>query len=317
LVRRPAGKLEFEADQLNATKRFAVVVFISDASFSGNILGQRLFANAGGCGGEGADDFQAAFRHHDDDTRGFDAFEVIGFSGLDFPDLPLLSGRGKVGAVLGEQAKWSQGKQNQCEGGGFHFYILGFQAKKSTRWLDRGSGGLYQPWMRILGIDPSIRCTGYGVIEVVGSKPRAVAFGSIPIPAKITQPAALAEIVRVLREVIDEHHPDEAAVESVIYAQSFKTAIAMGSARGAVMIAVAQAGLSLVEYPSRLVKKAATGMGGAQKAQVGFMMRAMLGLTATPQADAADALAVALTHLQHRKMTTPIKSRAQASANDK
>jgi crossover junction endodeoxyribonuclease RuvC len=157
--------------------------------------------------------------------------------------------------------------------------------------------------MRVLGIDPSIRCTGYGVIEVVGTKPRAVAFGSIPIPAAISQPVALAEIVRVLREVIEEHHPDEAAVESVIYAQSFKTAIVMGSARGAVMVAVAQAGLSLVEYPSRLVKKAATGMGGAQKAQVGFMMRAMLGLTATPQADAADALAVALTHLQHRKMT--------------
>ena len=157
--------------------------------------------------------------------------------------------------------------------------------------------------MRVLGIDPSIRCTGYGVIELAGGRQRAVTFGSIPIPARVSQPAALTEIVRVLREVIREFHPDEAAVEAVIYAQSFKTAIAMGSARGAVMVAVGEAGLPLVEYPSRLVKKASTGLGGARKAQVGFMIRAMLGLTATPQADAADALAVAMTHLQHRKAT--------------
>lgn len=159
--------------------------------------------------------------------------------------------------------------------------------------------------MRVLGIDPSIRCTGYGVLEMQGNRCRAVAFGSIPVPARVSQPAALVEIVRVLREVIGEHRPQEAAMEAVIYAQSFKTAIAMGSARGAAMVAVAEAGLSLVEYPSRLVKKAATGLGGAQKAQVGFMMRALLGLTATPQADAADALAVALTHLQHRKDGKP------------
>ncbi|MDX6767480.1 MAG: crossover junction endodeoxyribonuclease RuvC [Candidatus Methylacidiphilales bacterium] len=155
--------------------------------------------------------------------------------------------------------------------------------------------------MRVLGIDPSIRCTGYGIIELVAKKPRAVAFGSIPVPARVSQGPALLEIVRVLRGVIGEHRPDEAAMEAIIYAQSLKTAIVMGSARGAVLVAVAEAGLPLVEYPSRLVKKAATGFGAAQKAQVGFMMRAMLGLTSTPQADAADALAVALTHLQHRQ----------------
>jgi crossover junction endodeoxyribonuclease RuvC len=156
--------------------------------------------------------------------------------------------------------------------------------------------------MRILGIDPSIRCTGFGVLEVEGARMRAVAFGSIPIAARVTQPQALAEIARGLREVIAQHRPEEAAIEAIIYAQSFKTAIVMGSARGAALVAVAEAGLPVVEYPSRLVKKASTGLGGARKEQVGFMIRAMLGLTATPDADAADALAVALTHAQHRQM---------------
>lgn len=154
--------------------------------------------------------------------------------------------------------------------------------------------------MRVLGIDPSIRCTGYGVVEQVEGRCRAVAFGSILVPARVSQPQALAEIVRRLREVVTETRPDEAAIEAIIYAQSVKTAITMGSARGAALVAVGEAGLRVVEYPSRLVKKAATGLGGAQKQQVGFMMRAMLGLTTTPDPDAADALAVAMTHLQHR-----------------
>jgi crossover junction endodeoxyribonuclease RuvC len=155
--------------------------------------------------------------------------------------------------------------------------------------------------MRILGIDPSIRRTGFGVLEVTGQKITAVAFGSIPVAPKVSQAQALAEIARVLREVIATHRPDEVAVEGIIYAQSYQTAIVMGSARGAALVAVGEAGLPVVEYPSRLVKKAATGLGGARKAQVGFMIRAMLGMTETPDADAADALAVALTHAQRVK----------------
>jgi len=168
--------------------------------------------------------------------------------------------------------------------------------------LDGRRAEAYGAGMRILGIDPSIRCTGYGVLEVAGGRVQAVAFGSLPIAARVSQPQALAEIARGLREVIARHQPDEAAIEAIIYAQSFKTAIVMGSARGAALVAVAEAGLPVVEYPSRLVKKAATGLGGARKEQVGFMIRALLGLTATPDADAADALAVALTHVQHRKL---------------
>lgn len=165
--------------------------------------------------------------------------------------------------------------------------------------LDGELAAAYAAEMRILGVDPSIRCTGYGVLEVSGGQIRAVAFGSLPVAPRVTQPQALAEITRGLREVIARHRPDEAAMEAIIYAQSFKTAIVMGSARGAVLVAVAEAGLPVVEYPSRLVKKASTGLGAARKKQVSFMMRAILGLTATPDADAADALAVALTHAQH------------------
>lgn len=160
--------------------------------------------------------------------------------------------------------------------------------------------------MRILGIDPSIRCTGYGILELSGSSLRPIAFGSFPISPQVSQPQALAEIAHRFREIIALHRPDEAAIEAIIYAQSIKTAIAMGSARGAALVAVAEAGLPLTEYPTRLVKKAATGLGAARKEQVGFMIRALLGLTSTPDADAADALAVALTHAHHRR-TSPAK----------
>jgi crossover junction endodeoxyribonuclease RuvC len=88
------------------------------------------------------------------------------------------------------------------------------------------------------------------------------------------------------------------AIESVIYVQSFPTAITLGSARGAALLAAAQRGLAIYEYAPRRVKQAVVGRGGAQKNQVGFMIRALLGLTVTPPPDAADAMAIGLTHFQ-------------------
>jgi crossover junction endodeoxyribonuclease RuvC len=158
--------------------------------------------------------------------------------------------------------------------------------------------------MRILGIDPSIRSTGYGVIETTGGKSSALAWGTIPNPASRSQAGCLLNIVETLRAVIHEHTPDEAAVEQILYVQSVRTAIAMGSARGAALIAIAEAGLPLHEYPPKSVKKASTGVGSAQKQQVGFMMRALLGLRETPAPDAADALAIALTHAQRQAFRT-------------
>src|SRR5919199_6934859 len=101
-----------------------------------------------------------------------------------------------------------------------------------------------------------------------------------------------------MAQLIDEHAPDCCALESVIYVQSYKTAILMGAARGAAILAAADRGLPIFEYPPARIKQATVGRGGADKGQVAFMVRALLGLTETPAPDAADALAIALTHMR-------------------
>src|SRR5919199_2149835 len=101
-----------------------------------------------------------------------------------------------------------------------------------------------------------------------------------------------------MAQLIDEHAPDCCALESVIYVQSYKTAIILGAARGAAILAAAEKGLPVFEYPPKRIKQSTVGRGGAGKNQVAFMVRALLGLTETPDADAADALAIALTHLR-------------------
>ena len=101
-----------------------------------------------------------------------------------------------------------------------------------------------------------------------------------------------------LAELIREYTPDCCALEAVIYVQSYKTAIILGAARGAAILAAAEKGLPVFEYSPKRIKQSAVGRGGAGKNQVAFMVRALLGLTETPDADAADALAIALTHLR-------------------
>jgi crossover junction endodeoxyribonuclease RuvC len=135
----------------------------------------------------------------------------------------------------------------------------------------------------IFGLDPSLRNTGYGIIQVEGRAMRALAYG----------------VIKNSDKIVPSHQPDAAAVEGIIYLQNYQTAITLGAARGAALLALAEAGLPIFEYAPRRVKAAATGRGGAQKGQVGFMIRAMLGLTENPPADAADALAIALTHAQN------------------
>jgi crossover junction endodeoxyribonuclease RuvC len=151
----------------------------------------------------------------------------------------------------------------------------------------------------IFGLDPSLRSTGYGIIQVEGRTTRALAYGVIKNPDKIVPSRCLVAIHQEVTDLLQQYQPDSAAVEGIIYLQNYQTAITLGSARGAALLAMAQAGLPIYEYAPRRVKSAATGRGGAQKAQVGFMIRAMLGLTETPPPDAADALAVALTHAQN------------------
>ncbi len=144
-----------------------------------------------------------------------------------------------------------------------------------------------------------MRCTGYGIIRAEGRELRALAFGVIKNPDRLTPSRCLVAIHQQVTDLLQQHKPDAAAVEGIIYLQNYQTAITLGSARGAALLAFAEAGLPIYEYAPRRVKAAATGRGGAQKAQVGFMMRALLGLTENPPPDAADALAIALTHAQN------------------
>lgn len=152
---------------------------------------------------------------------------------------------------------------------------------------------------RILAVDPSLRCTGFAVLEPAGARDlRAVTYGVIKNKSDLLPSGCLVAIRERLREVIAECGPESCAVEGVIFVQSYKTAITMGAARGAAILAAAESGLPIYEYAPRMVKQAVVGRGGAEKTQVAFMVRALLGLTETPTADAADALAIGITHLR-------------------
>ena len=151
--------------------------------------------------------------------------------------------------------------------------------------------------MKVIAIDPAIRNTGYAVMEGDHIDQRVLDFGVISIPAKIPQSGALAAIHTGISNIIKKWLPDEAAVEGIIYVQSHRTAISMGAARAATLIASAAAGLPIYEYAPRKVKQVVTGNGSADKQQVAFMVRALLGLNETPPHDAADALAIAIAHL--------------------
>jgi crossover junction endodeoxyribonuclease RuvC len=152
--------------------------------------------------------------------------------------------------------------------------------------------------MRVLSIDPSLRGTGFAILEGAGNKARAVAYGVVRNAPTLLPSGCLVAIHERIDALVREHRPECAAFEGVIYVQSYRTAITLGAARGAALLAVATHGLPIYEYAPRRVKQSVVGRGGADKGQVGFMVRALLGLTETPSADAADALAIGLTHLQ-------------------
>jgi crossover junction endodeoxyribonuclease RuvC len=154
--------------------------------------------------------------------------------------------------------------------------------------------------VRVLAIDPSLRSSGFAVLErAPAGRFRALAYGVIKNPDRLLQSGCLVAIRERMAELIATHQPDCAAVEAIIYVQSFRTAITMGCARGAAIIAAAERGLPIYEYAPRRVKQAIVGRGGAEKAQVGYMVRAQVdGLTEVPGPDAADALAIGMTHFQ-------------------
>ncbi len=155
--------------------------------------------------------------------------------------------------------------------------------------------------MRVLAIDASLRNTGVAVVDANNGRPRSLYFGTIHNANSLRSSSCLVAIRDRLAELIREHEPDCCALESVIYVQSYKTAIILGAARGAAILAAAESGLPIFEYTPNRIKQATVGTGAAGKHQVAFMVRALLGLTETPGADAADALAVGLTHLRSQE----------------
>ena len=150
----------------------------------------------------------------------------------------------------------------------------------------------------ILGIDPSLRGTGYGLIRTGGPRPVALAHGSIACPKDWERSRCLARISHTLRELLLEHRPGVCVVEGLFFAQNLKTAIIMGEARGAALATVGEAGLDIYELATRKVKQAIVGHGGAQKIAVAKMVQRMLELAELPALDAADALALALAYSQ-------------------
>lgn len=149
-----------------------------------------------------------------------------------------------------------------------------------------------------LGIDPGTAILGYAIVAARGSELTMVACDVITTPAGMPLPERLQHIYHRLSEIISTYHPNEAAMEELFFAKNARTALAVGQARGVAMLALANGGLNVAEYTPKQVKQAVTGYGGANKEQVGEMVRILLRLKAIPRPDdAADAAAVAICHL--------------------
>jgi crossover junction endodeoxyribonuclease RuvC len=154
-----------------------------------------------------------------------------------------------------------------------------------------------------LGIDPGTATTGYGLVrlEQDGSLV-AVKYGVILTPKDASAPARLEILYNDLSDLLREYHPQTAAVEKLFFSRNVTTAIAVGQARGVVMLCMQQAGIEPFEYTPNEIKQAVAGYGGAQKKQIQEMVRALLQLDSIPKPDdAADALAIAITHLNTRR----------------
>lgn len=163
--------------------------------------------------------------------------------------------------------------------------------------------------MTILGIDTSLRSSGYGALSVEGSCFRALEFGRIGNAPKLPLSECLRAIHARVSELIARHSPDVLAIESVIYAKNASTMLVLGEARGAVIASAAAACVPVYEYEPRRVKMAVCGNGLAEKGQVQRMVKALLNLQELPQNDAADALAIAIAHAHSNSLlqrSTPI-----------
>jgi crossover junction endodeoxyribonuclease RuvC len=155
--------------------------------------------------------------------------------------------------------------------------------------------------VRLLGLDPGLRFTGWGVIDVDGNRLRHVADGVIATDSTVPVPERLKVLHDALLELLDRLRPDEAAVEETYVNRNGAATLKLGYARGVALLAPALAGVGVTEYGAKSVKKAVVGTGGAAKEQVEMMVRRLLPGALIRRADAADALAVAICHAHHRE----------------
>ncbi len=159
--------------------------------------------------------------------------------------------------------------------------------------------------MRVLGIDPGSRRTGWGVIERTGNRYRVLAFGQACAPATLDLPQRLHRITSEVALVMDEHTPDCVAVEEAFYHESVRSTLVLGHVRGALLVAAVGRGFAVAEYSPRAIKLAVAGSGAAAKEQVAFMIRRLLEVKGALSADASDGLAVALCHLHRAGAPAP------------
>jgi crossover junction endodeoxyribonuclease RuvC len=152
---------------------------------------------------------------------------------------------------------------------------------------------------RILGIDPGSRVTGYGVVEK-GTALQLITEGTLRLDRNANLAERLGEIHQGIEDIITEHQPDEVVLERVFVHRNADTALKLGHARGAAITACVLAGLPIAEYTPAQIKQAIVGGGRAEKRQIGYMVRALLGMRYQPAEDAADALAVAVCHAHHK-----------------
>jgi crossover junction endodeoxyribonuclease RuvC len=160
--------------------------------------------------------------------------------------------------------------------------------------------------MRVMGIDPGSRRLGWGVVERVGTRLQHVAHGVV-VAGSGDLPGRLLTIERELSEALREHQPTSAAIETIFFSKNAHSAAVLGHARGVAMVVLARAGLEIGEYPPALVKRTVVGSGRASKEQVTRLVTTLLGLPASPPEDAADALAVAITHANASRMAALVR----------
>ena len=164
--------------------------------------------------------------------------------------------------------------------------------------------------MIILGVDPGLSITGYGVVEICGNKPVCLKYGGIRSGRSMKLSEKLQKIYDEIRRIIEQFHPTACAIEDIFYHENIKTAIVMGHARGVVMLAAQQADIPVLEYSPREVKMSTVGFGAASKQQVQAMICRLLRLEELPRPlDASDALAVALCHYNRSRFQNLIRNR--------